>query len=173
MMHLRRNLHHLVPKRRTASTRLEPLEIPLVSTEPVKEKRSTFVGHAARVSTIDEATLALQRVLALKRVSKASHNIVAYRISSSPSSTSHPRPSARGSKETVATEGSEDDGEPPAGKNLLTLLQKLDLTNVVVVVTRWYGGVHMGPDRFRVINSVAKEALDLAGLVKHKERQKP
>ncbi|VDN28658.1 unnamed protein product [Gongylonema pulchrum] len=31
--------------------------------------------------------------------------------------------------------------------------------NVLVVVTRWYGGIHLGPDRFRHICNIARQAL--------------
>jgi putative IMPACT (imprinted ancient) family translation regulator len=37
---------------------------------------------------------------------------------------------------------------------------------VLVVVTRWYGGVLLGPDRFRIINNVGKDALIKAGFQK-------
>lgn len=37
--------------------------------------------------------------------------------------------------------------------------------NVVVVVTRWYGGVKLGADRFRCINAVARETLVKGGFV--------
>ena len=40
-----------------------------------------------------------------------------------------------------------------------------DLENVLVVVTRWYGGVLLGPDRFKHINRAARDALTRAGLV--------
>lgn len=33
----------------------------------------------------------------------------------------------------------------------------------MVVVSRWYGGVQLGPDRFRLISSCAREAVINAG----------
>lgn len=36
---------------------------------------------------------------------------------------------------------------------------------MLVVVTRWYGGVLLGPDRFKHINRVARDALVRAGVV--------
>jgi putative IMPACT (imprinted ancient) family translation regulator len=36
----------------------------------------------------------------------------------------------------------------------------------MVLVTRWYGGIKLGPDRFRIINTVAREALLLGGFAK-------
>jgi putative IMPACT (imprinted ancient) family translation regulator len=51
-------------------------------------------------------------------------------------------------------------------------MQLIDVWNVMVVVTRWYGGIHLGPDRFRIINSVAREALVVGGFVKEGEVKK-
>jgi hypothetical protein len=39
------------------------------------------------------------------------------------------------------------------------------------VVTRWYGGVLLGPDRFRIINSAAREALVLGGWGKEEKKE--
>jgi putative IMPACT (imprinted ancient) family translation regulator len=36
---------------------------------------------------------------------------------------------------------------------------------VLVVVTRYFGGVHLGPDRFKHINQAARNALDLGGFL--------
>lgn len=37
--------------------------------------------------------------------------------------------------------------------------QILDIRNVVVVVSRWYGGILLGPDRFKHINNCARNIL--------------
>jgi putative IMPACT (imprinted ancient) family translation regulator len=42
----------------------------------------------------------------------------------------------------------------------------------VQVVTRWYGGIHLGPDRFKIINNVARSLLDDEGYVKQKKGSK-
>ena len=42
-----------------------------------------------------------------------------------------------------------DDGEAGAGMVILRMLQREDLRNHIVVVTRWFGGKHLGGDRFR------------------------
>ncbi|XP_046677323.1 protein IMPACT homolog [Homalodisca vitripennis] len=48
------------------------------------------------------------------------------------------------------------------------LNQATGATNVTVVVSRWRGGVNIGPDRFRHIHSVASQGLLQLGLVKKK-----
>lgn len=45
----------------------------------------------------------------------------------------------------------DDDGEAGAGMLMLQMLERAELTNHVVIVTRWYGGKHLGGDRFRHI----------------------
>lgn len=38
-------------------------------------------------------------------------------------------------------------------------VQILDVRNVLVVVSRWYGGILLGPDRFKHINNCARNIL--------------
>ncbi|GAA6033324.1 hypothetical protein JCM8097_006693 [Rhodosporidiobolus ruineniae] len=157
----RRALHHLLPRRPARDANALPPLPPhslVHSTPPVTEKKSTFVGHAVRVKSVEEATLALQHILTLKKVNKASHNILAYRLSASSSSS--------------PASGSDCNGEAPAGKNLLELLHKLDPKDVLLVVTRWYGGVPMGPQRFQVINTVAKQALEMGDFLAAEKKER-
>uniref|UniRef100_A0A1I7XVB7 RWD domain-containing protein n=1 Tax=Heterorhabditis bacteriophora TaxID=37862 RepID=A0A1I7XVB7_HETBA len=58
----------------------------------------------------------------------------------------------------------EDDGETGASSRMLELLNKMGAENVMVVVTRWYGGIHLGPDRFRIINNLTREIVAEHGL---------
>lgn len=46
----------------------------------------------------------------------------------------------------------------------------LDLTGVLVVVTRWFGGIHLGPDRFKHINQAARDALEAGGFLEEVEK---
>lgn len=57
----------------------------------------------------------------------------------------------------------DDDGEDAAGGRLLHLLQILDIKNTVIVVSRWYGGVKLGPARFTHINNAARLLLEKCG----------
>ena len=43
--------------------------------------------------------------------------------------------------------------------------QVTDAKNVIVVVSRWYGGIHLGSDRFRHINNAAQQVLTAANLI--------
>lgn len=59
----------------------------------------------------------------------------------------------------------EDDGETAAGGRLLHMLQLANVRGALVVVTRWYGGVHLGPQRFKHISNVARAALEARGFM--------
>ena len=65
----------------------------------------------------------------------------------------------------------DDDGETQAGARLKHLLEILELENVLVVVSRWYGGTHLGPDRFKLINQAARDALELGGFLEEREKE--
>ena len=65
-----------------------------------------------------------------------------------------------------ALQDSDDDGEAAAGGRLLQLLQLVQAENVAVVVSRWYGGILLGPARFALINNTARQLLDALGYVK-------
>ncbi|KAF6257173.1 ribosomal protein S5 domain 2-type protein [Scenedesmus sp. NREL 46B-D3] len=60
----------------------------------------------------------------------------------------------------------DDDGEAAAGGRLLHLLQVADVQNAVVVVSRWFGGVLLGPARFGLINNTARQLLEKTGFLK-------
>ena len=62
----------------------------------------------------------------------------------------------------------DDDGETAAGMRLLKLLQIVNASNVVVVVSRWYGGTLLGPCRFQYITNAARSLLDECGYITSK-----
>lgn len=119
------------------------------------EKKSVFIARACAVNSTLEVQSALAHLLATdKRAGKATHNISAYRT----------RTLADGNE--VVYQDCDDDGEAAAGGRLLKLLQMMDVWNILVVVSRWYGGVKLGPARFGIINAVAREAVVAAGFAK-------
>ena len=40
-----------------------------------------------------------------------------------------------------------------------------EVNNVLVIVTRYFGGIHLGPDRFKHINQAARNALEAGGFL--------
>jgi putative IMPACT (imprinted ancient) family translation regulator len=53
-----------------------------------------------------------------------------------------------------------DDGESGAGMVILRMLEREELTGHLIVVTRWYGGKHLGGDRFRHVQTCVRAYLD-------------
>lgn len=53
-----------------------------------------------------------------------------------------------------------DDGEAGAGMVILRMLEREGLRDHLVVVTRWYGGKHLGGDRFRHVKTCVRSYLD-------------
>jgi putative IMPACT (imprinted ancient) family translation regulator len=54
----------------------------------------------------------------------------------------------------------DDDGESGAGAVILRMLEQANLRNHVVVVTRWFGGKHLGGDRFRHVQNCVRTYFD-------------
>lgn len=115
------------------------------------EKRSKFIAHAVPVSTVDEA---LEVVAELrKKYYDARHVCWAYVVGK------------RAREERV-----NDDGEPSstAGKPILGQILSHDLTDVVVAVARYFGGVKLGTGGLIVAyRTAADEALQAAQVEEH------
>jgi hypothetical protein len=126
-----------------------------VLSDVVTEKKSVFVARAVPVHSKEQAEKYLDYLLATeKKVAAATHNISAWRIREK-------KDTGDGAVATV--QDFDDDGETAAGGRLLHLMQLMDVWQVLVVVSRWYGGVKLGPDRFRLINGAARDALVKGG----------
>ncbi|MFT4013610.1 MAG: YigZ family protein [Paracoccus sp. (in: a-proteobacteria)] len=53
----------------------------------------------------------------------------------------------------------DDDGESGAAQIILQMLEREGLADHLVVVTRWYGGKHLGGDRFRHVVDAVRHYL--------------
>lgn len=90
------------------------------------EKRSRFIGHIAPASSEEEAISFINRIRSQYR--DASHNVFAYSL-----------------RENNIRRAS-DDGEPQGtgGVPVLTVIDGRGLTDVCIVVTRYFGGTLLG-----------------------------
>lgn len=118
---------------------------PIKHGNTITDRRSTFQPHLAPVVTPRQVKMVLGKLYENKKIASATHNIYAYRIYCE--------------DKHSFLQDCEDDGETAAGGRLLHLLQILDVRNVMVVVSRWYGGILLGPDRFKHINNCARNIL--------------
>ncbi|XP_061593075.1 protein IMPACT isoform X2 [Cololabis saira] len=122
---------------------------PIKHGNSITDRRSTFQPHLAPVVTPRQVKMVLEKLYENKKIASATHNIYAYRIHCE--------------DKHSFLQDCEDDGETAAGGRLLHLLQILDVRNVLVVVSRWYGGILLGPDRFKHINNCARNILVAEG----------
>lgn len=118
---------------------------PVAHGVPITDRRSTFQAHVAPVISLEQVKMVLGKLYENKKIASATHNIYAYRIFCE-------------DKQTFLQD-CEDDGETAAGGRLLHLMEILNVKNVLVVVSRWYGGILLGPDRFKHINNCARNIL--------------
>lgn len=112
------------------------------------EKRSEFIGYIAPVKTNDEAVDFVNSIKAMHR--KAKHNVYAYILRN----------------DNISRYS--DDGEPQgtAGVPVLDVLQKRGLTDVCVVVTRYFGGILLGGGGLvRAYSHAASLACDAAHIM--------
>lgn len=118
-----------------------------VSTFEYEEKRSRFIGTAAFADTEEKALAILNGVRAANRTAR--HNVYAYVLQNG---------RARYS----------DDGEPAktAGTPVLEAIGHAELSDVIVVVTRYFGGILLGTGGLvRAYTAAASGALQKAELV--------
>lgn len=109
----------------------------------IVEKRSRFIADVLPISSEEEAFLYLERIK--KQYWDARHHCWAYVIG-----------------ETNITERFSDDGEPSgtAGKPILEVLRGASLQNVMVVVTRYFGGTLLGTGGLvRAYTAAAREGI--------------
>lgn len=115
------------------------------------EKKSRFIGYAAPVTCEEEAIAFINEIRAKHR--DARHNVYAYIVN----------------HDGVLNQRYSDDGEPQGtgGIPVLDVIQKRELVNCCVVVTRYFGGVLLGASGLvRAYSHGAAIAVEAAGLLK-------
>lgn len=114
------------------------------------EKKSKFISYIAPVYTEQEAVNFISSIK--KKHYNATHNCSAFILGA-----------------TANIQRSSDDGEPSgtAGIPMLEVLRKEELTNTVVVVTRYFGGILLGAGGLiRAYTQGAADAVKAAGIVR-------
>ena len=110
-------------------------------------KKSKFICNLIKVENQKEAEEYIKKTK--KKYYDARHNCVAYRVI----------------EDEQIIEKSSDDGEPSgtAGGPMLNILQKNNLCNVLVIVTRYFGGILLGTGGLvRAYSDAAFEAINTA-----------
>ena len=118
------------------------------------EKKSKFIANIFYIETEEEAEEKIKQIR--KKYYDAKHVCFAFSIF------------LEGRTKTKAN----DDGEPSgtAGKPLLGIIEKNNLQNVLIVVTRYFGGILLGTGGLvKAYSSVAIEALEKTQIIQIEE----
>lgn len=116
----------------------------------IVEKKSKFIANIYFAQTMEEAENIIKETK--KKYYDARHNCSSYRVL----------------EKGNIIEKYSDDGEPSgtAGAPMLNILQKKDLVNVVVIVTRYFGGILLGTGGLvRAYSEVTQKAIEEANLI--------
>ncbi|NYS24305.1 YigZ family protein [Rhodobacteraceae bacterium 2376] len=106
----------------------------------ISDRGSRYAVSGAPCRSGDAARDLLRELKRNKRFAKATHNTWAL----------------------ICDDGAikNDDGEAGAGMVILRMLEREGLRDHLVVVTRWFGGKHLGGDRFRHVQTAVRHYLD-------------
>lgn len=107
----------------------------------LRDRGSRYAVSGGGVADEAAVTALLTEVKRNKKFAKATHNTWAVLFSD-------------------GTPLKNDDGEAGAAMAILRMLERDGITDHVVIVTRWFGGVHLGGDRFRHVTTCVREYLD-------------
>ena len=122
------------------------------SSSELDVKKSKFIANIIKITNEQDAKEKLNQIR--KEYSDARHNCYAYIVYDNETKTK--------------IEKSSDDREPSgtAGIPMLTLLQKNNLVNVLIVVTRYFGGILLGTGGLvRAYTDSSKQALEAAKII--------
>ncbi|EJU06289.1 imprinted and ancient [Dacryopinax primogenitus] len=125
-----------------------PDGIELIVAEPIIDRKSVFVGRACKITHPSQVPPVIAYLMSDRRIARAAHPVIhAWRCQVG----------------NVLHQDNDDDGESAAGGRIAHLLQIL--VYVLVIVTRYFGGILLGADRFKHINQAARDALELGGFL--------
>ena len=112
-------------------------------------KKSRFIGYCAPIKSEGEALEFIGKIKSKHR--DATHNVYAYVLG-----------------DTSNTQRFSDDGEPSgtAGIPVLEVIKKEDLRNIIVVITRYFGGIKLGGGGLiRAYTKGAKLGIEAAKII--------
>ncbi len=110
----------------------------------IEDRGSRYSVSFGVVHNRDDIKAFLKQLKRDKAYERADHNTFAARIE----------------HEGIIYETKQDDGETGAGMVILRMLEKHDVRNGVVCVTRWFGGVKLMGDRFKHVQDAALIAIE-------------
>jgi len=108
----------------------------------ISDRGSKYAVSGGPCGSAAEAKAFIKALCRKKKFAKATHNTWAFLDGDAPVKN--------------------DDGESGAGMIIARMLEREQLKNHIIVVTRWYGGKHLGGDRFRHVQGAVRHYLENA-----------
>ncbi|MBS0126097.1 YigZ family protein [Thetidibacter halocola] len=105
----------------------------------ISDRGSRYAVSGGPCRDVDAAAAFLKDLKRRKKFAKATHNSWACLTADGPLKN--------------------DDGEAGAGMVILRMLEREGVTDHIIVVTRWFGGKHLGGDRFRHVADAVRAYL--------------
>ena len=99
----------------------------------ISDRGSKYAVSGGHCDSNEDAKKFIKQLCRRKKFAKATHNTWGLVLDS----TTH----------------KSDDGEAGAGNIIVKMLERNGLKNHIIVVTRWYGGKHLGGERFRHVQN--------------------
>ena len=100
-----------------------------IKSEILPEKDYVFQSHGINVKNMEEVNLYKSYLLSNNKIKKATRNVFAFRFLDDKSNT--------------IIEDYDDDGEHYAGTRILGFLQKMKIYNILILVSRFNGALHL------------------------------
>lgn len=110
----------------------------------IVDRRSKYTVTSYYVENKEEVELSMKELLKDKYFIKATHNTYAYRLKL---------------ESWVIVEWKNDDWETWAWNCILREIQREDFVNTLVIVTRYFWGIHLQADRFKNVIDATKLIL--------------
>lgn len=110
----------------------------------IEDRGSKYSVSFGRVAGKDDIRQFLLTQKARKKYAKATHNSWAARIRHN----------------GILYETKNDDGETGAGLVILRAMQKEQVSDCIICVTRWFGGTKLMNDRFKHLQTATKHAIE-------------
>ena len=102
----------------------------------ISDRGSKYAVSGGPCASVAEAKAFIKALKRNKKFAKATHNTWGLIAASGPAK--------------------DDDGESGAGMVIVRMLVRADVQDHIIVVTRWYGGKHLGGDRFRHVQDAVR-----------------
>ena len=102
----------------------------------ITDRGSKYAVSGGACASEEDAKAFIKELCRKKKFAKATHNTWALMTDDAPLKN--------------------DDGEAGAGNVILRMLEREGLRDHIIVVTRWFGGKHLGGDRFRHVQEAVR-----------------